>query len=429
MKYRVCSVLLMLVISYCGFSQEEEKKVVPNGTDGLELTVPPTDSTASNKVTYQPPLEVDAPFSTFRIGLGLIYDAATYQQDNVFKQQMDSLNLKLDPQIKLRDFRILGSGVLRTKRAISWKFAFMYDGANDTWLVRESGVTIEVPELWGHIFVGRTKEGFSMVKVMNGHSPWTNERQMAIDPIPILADGIKWFGFEPKTRIFWNLGYFNDLISEGQGFSTFAWQFVARVGFMPIYDTEQGKVLHIAANLRYGKPLNGKFGIKSRPESNPTPYLLTSGEFQTDESDHMGYEIYYSKNRFMIGSEGMVHAFHSDEGASHRFYGGDAVISYMFTNTSRPYKTVGSIYGFVPVRKSVFKGGPGEIEGVLRVSTFNVNDGNVQGGQFWRVTPMVNWYLSKVIRMEFIYGYGVFDRFNLRGKVQFFETRLQFTVM
>ena len=52
-----------------------------------------------------------------------------------------------------------------------------------------------------YFFVGRTKEGFSMNKVMNGYAGWAMERQMAIDVIPILADGLKWMGYLPKQRI------------------------------------------------------------------------------------------------------------------------------------------------------------------------------------------------------------------------------------
>ena len=84
-----------------------------------------------------------------------------------------------------------------------------------------------------------------MVKVMNGHSPWGYERQMALDVIPILADGIKWMGYLPKSKIFWNLGAFNDFISKGQGFSTFEWQYVARVGWLPINDKATSDLLHI----------------------------------------------------------------------------------------------------------------------------------------------------------------------------------------
>lgn len=422
--------LIFLIFSqvsvHPAYSQEKLQEV-PNGTDGLMLTVR-SDSVAS-LVKQLPANEFEGSYSSFKVGLGLIYDVATYAQSDNFKRQMDSAGFSLGPIGKLRDFRILASGVLKTKRMISWKFAFMWDGDNEAWLVRESGITIGAPELAGHFFIGRTKEGISMVKVMNGHSPWTNERQMAVEPIPILGDGIKYFGFLPKSRIFWNIGAYNDFISEGQKFSTFGWQYSVRAGWMPIYDKANSRVLHIAGEYRYGKPVNGKFTAKSRPESNPTPQILNTGEFATDRSTHVGTEIYFSKKSFMIGSEMMMHKFHSPETGGHTFYGGDLVLSYFFTRAIRPYNTVGSIYGFVPVKRSVFKGGLGEIEGVLHMSTFNLNDGDIKGGQFWRITPMVNWYLSKVVRMEFIYGYGVFDRFNLRGTVHFFESRIQFTVM
>jgi phosphate-selective porin OprO/OprP len=411
------------------YGQETKKKdtikTVPDGTEGILYQV----DSATGKMENPKPNDFDGSISTFRIGMGFIYDVATYIQDDVFKQQVDSAGVEVKSKGKLRDFRVLGSGVLKTKRSISWKFAYMWDGDKNTWLLRETGVTIGVPELAGHIFIGRTKEGFSLIKVMNGHSPWTNERLMAIDVIPILADGIKWFGYLPKSRVFWNLGYFNDFLSKGQSFSTFEWQYVARVGWLPFYNKENNKVLHIGANLRYGKPLDGKITLKSRPESNPTPQLINTGEFPTDHSNHLGLEIYYRTNRLMIGSESYMHHFYSEKSEDHTFYGGNIVASYFFTGAVRPYNTIGSIFGFVPVKRSVFKGGLGEIEGVLNVSTLKLNDGNIKGGQFWRITPMVNWYLTKVIRLEFIYGYGILDRFNLKGHVQFFESRIQFTLM
>jgi len=423
----LCFLILLLISIPIPFlkSYAQETKKVPDGTDGLMLTVPENDSL----VKKLPPNEFNGSKSTFKIGLGLIYDAVAYGQSDVFKEQIDSAGLDVYNRGKLRDFRVLGSGVLKTKRHLAFKFAYMWDGDKDTWLVRETGVTIGVPELAGHIFVGRTKVGFSMVKVMNGHSPWTNERQMAVDAIPILADGIKWFGFLPKSRLFWNLGYYNDVLSEGQGFSTFEWQYVARVGWMPFYNAKNDQLLHIAGEIEHGKPLNGKFSLKSRPESNPTPQLINTGTFETDNATQYGFEIYYRNKRITMGSETVLHSFSSNKSDNHKFYGGDVMVSYFFTNTVRPYNTTGSIFGFVPVKKSVFKGGLGAIEGVLRVSSFNLNDGSIQGGQMTRITPMVNWYMTKVIRMEFIYGYGILDRYNKKGVVQFFESRIQFTLM
>jgi len=326
---------------------------------------------------------------------------------------------------------VMVSGVFKTKRTLAWKTGFMYDGDKKVWYLRETGLTIGVPELFGHIFIGRTKEGYSMVKVMNGHFPWTAERQMALDVIPILADGIKYFGSLPKSRLFWNLGYFNDIVSKGQSFSTYKWQYVARIGWLPFYNKEKNTVLHIAANLRYGKPLDGQIVLKSRPESNPAPQIINTGIFAADHSTHIGGEIYYSTGRLLLGSEMMVHKFHSNAGVGgdHNFFGGDIVATYIFTKTRRPYTTTGSVFEVVPVTKSVFKGGWGEWEAVLRFSSLDLNDGSIQGGKFWRITPMVNWYMTKVMRFEFIYGYGVLERYHLKGTVQIFQARIQLTLM
>ena len=392
------------------------------------LTVPEVDS-ISGKTKDAPANEAISSFSTIKIGVGFLPEAAAYIQDDMFKQQMDSAGLEVKSMYKTRDFRILASGQLKTKRTLAWKFAYMYDGDKNAWLVRESGITIGVPEIAGHFFIGRTKEGYSMVKVMNGYSPWSAERQMSLDVIPILADGIKYFGSLSKSRIFWNIGYFNDFISKGQGFSTYEWQFDARVGWLPFYNKERNSVLHFAVNYRYGVPNEGQITIKSRPESNPVPQIINTGSFAADNSTHMGAEIYYSTGRMLLGSEVMLQRFHSGTSDDHQFFGGNVAITYLLTNTSRPYNTTSSVFGFIPVRKSVFKGGWGEWEAVLYFSSLDLNDGSVKGGKFWRITPMINWYMSKVVRMGFIYGYGELDRYNLTGALQIFQARIQFLIM
>jgi phosphate-selective porin OprO/OprP len=406
-----------------------EKKEIPDGTDGLVLTVPKVDTT-TKKATNLPFNQFNTRITTIKVGFGYIGDIATFSQNETFKQQMDSGNLSFHYGYKTRDFRLLASGQFKTKRLLAWKVAYMYDGSNDNWLWRETGLTIGTPELFGNFFVGRTKEGYSMVKVMNGHSPWTAERQMALDVIPILADGIKHMGYHPGTRIFWNVGYYNDYFSKGQSFSTYEWQVDARVGRLLYYDKENNKVLHLGLNYRYGKPNNGSIALKSRPETNTAPQIINTGTFAADYSRHPGIELYYSTGRFLIGSEVMSHEFRSSTGESHNFFGGDAAVTYFFTKTKRPYQTATSTFGFVPVTHSVFKKGNwGEWEGVLRYSMLDLNDGSIQGGRFWRITPMINWYVNKVARIEFVYGYGMLHRYQQTGAVQFFQARLQLTLM
>ena len=101
--------------------------------------------------------QFEGPFFTLRFGGGFLYEVAAYSQDEESKHQFD-----LEPGEKVRDWRLVLSGRFKTKRPLTWKAGIMYDGATDSWLMRETGLMIAVPELWGNLFIGRTKEGFSL---------------------------------------------------------------------------------------------------------------------------------------------------------------------------------------------------------------------------------------------------------------------------
>lgn len=413
----------VLILPFLSFSQTPGKKVILDGTEGEVLEVIDTSSTKKSKKSWN---VFNLGFTTLRIGGGFLLDYATYTQDQDGEKQMDTGKLNLSPGFKVRDSRIAISGQFKTKRTITWKAGFMYDGAQDAWFMRETGIMVAVPELWGNIFVGRTKEGVSMSKVMNGYSGEMIERYMACDPIPILADGIKWLGYMPKTRIFWNIGVFANWTSKNESFSTYKSQFASRIGWLAI-NTDRQK-LHIAGNFRIGAPYKDSIRIRSKPEASDAPYFIDAGKFASDKSTYSGGEIYYSSGPLIIGTEYFWDRFSSPSKNNPVFNGGEIVTSYIFTGEMRPYNTIGSIYGFVPVNRSVFKGGPGAWEAVLRFSSFNLNDGLIAGGKFWRITPQLNWYLANGVRFELVYGYGILDRFNIKGATQFFQSRIQFSL-
>lgn len=401
------------------YSQTTDR--LPDGTEGETIV--------AKDAPQKPWNEFDLGFTTFKVGAGLLYEYGAFDQDDEAKEQAVIGGYKLEEAAKLRDFRILFSGQIPTKRTITWKTGIMYDKPSGEWFVRETGLMINVPELWGNIFVGRTKEGTSLNKVMNGYAGWTLERQMALDVIPILADGVKWLGYLPKQGILWNVGAYGDALSKGQSFSTFQWQVATRLAWLPIYSKENQTLVHLGMSIRYGKPVDGQIRLKSRPEAFTAPFFIDTGTFASDHSTTIGWEAYYSRKSLLIGSEYYLHMFSSTEKDDPLFRGGEFVVSYILTGESHPYSTVSGIYSFVPVNKPVWKGGPGAIETLLRVSTLDLNGGLIKGGKFWRITPMVNWYLSPVVRFEVAYGYGNLDRYNLTGVTQFFQSRIQFVVL
>src|SRR5262249_30023958 len=143
--------------------------------------------------------------------------------------------IPMSSDVGLRDFRFLLRGRFKTKRLLTWQLGYMYDGADKDWRFRQTGLTIGVPELRGRFFIGRTKEGYSLVKVMVGYHGWNIERSQSLDAfIPILADGVKWQSFFTAKRVYYSLGWYNDYLSEKEKFAIYDNQVAARVAWLPI---------------------------------------------------------------------------------------------------------------------------------------------------------------------------------------------------
>ena len=368
--------------------------------------------------------QYDLRFTTFRFGGGFLMDAATYAQDDDSKAQVS-----MAPDIGLRDFRLIFKGHLKTQRPLSWSLGYMYDAADDEWRFRQTGVMVGFPELSGNLFIGRTKEGYSLSKVNVGYHGWTMERSPALDAfVPILADGVKWLGYHPKSGIFYNLGYYGDWLSEHENFSSFDRQAVARVGWLPIRSESEGRLLHVAAMVRSGKPDEETIQVRSRPEAYLAPYFLDTGKFASEHARTTGIEVYYRSGPWLYGGEYNWEAVDPEGGRHAEFHAGDAVLAWIITGETRPYNAPGAFFEAVAPKRTVFEGGPGAWEAVFHFSYSDFDDGVLQGGKFWRFTPMVNWHMSDNLRLEFAYGYGTLDRFDLEGHTQFFQFRLQATL-
>ena len=365
--------------------------------------------------------EYDGPITTLRLGGGFLVDFADFAQDHDSKQQFD-----LEPDVGVRDFRFVLGGRFKTQRVLKWTLGYMYDGVDDVWRFRQTGLDIDVPELSGRFWVGRQKEGYSMVKVMNGYHPWAMERSPAMDAfIPILADGVRYIGYFPGPRINFSLGWFTDTLTEDEKFASYDTQVAARLVWVPILSDEDGEVLHVAVMVRDGEPDEGMLQVRSRPELNLAPYFVDTGKFAADHVRGTGVEAYYRKGPWLFGGEYDWQVVSPVVGGDVLFHAGDAVATWLITGETRAYRTRDALFAPVSPRKTVFEGGGGAWEAVLRVSYTDFDSGAFHGGKFWRLTPMVNWHMSDNVRLEFVYGYGVLDRFDLKGTTQFFQSRMR----
>jgi len=366
--------------------------------------------------------QYEGPYFSIRVGGGFLLDTADYAQDSNSKKQFDLGDID-----GLRDFRFLAKGALKFIPGLTYTLGYMYEEKKQQWRFRQTGLMYEVKPLLGSLFIGRTKEGFSTSKIMVGYQGWTNERAAINDALlPILADGIKWTGNVPSGKFVYNLGFFNDTRSDDESFNKNDRQFAVRAVWLPFTGTDMG-VLHLALEARFADANDGVLQYRSRPESfEAKSYVIDTGKFPAQHATTIGIETYYRPGPFTFGMEYYFNQVASREENDPFFHGGEVFVSYLLTGETKPYNVRGAYFERTAPDRSIFDGGPGAWEVVLRYSYADLDSEKIAGGKFWRITPMVNWYLSENIRLEFVTGYGVVDRFGLRGGIFFGQTRLQF---
>ena len=366
--------------------------------------------------------EFDGKWASLRLGWGLAYDYGAFRQDDASKAQF-----ALEDKTKLRDFRLLFKGRLKFfgERKVTYTVGVMYDGGNDEWVMRQTGIMVELPKNGGNVFFGRTKEGFSMSKIMVGYEILGIERMPINDAIvPILADGIKWTGNAPKARLIWNIGAFADFLSEKQNFNNSEHQIVGRLVWLPMLsDKGRGRAIHLGVAVRHAKADDGKLQPRSRPESYVAPYFLDTGKFDANDSTAAGFEVYYRPGPLLVGAEYFIDHVDAPTSGNPVLHGGEIEVVWLATGETRPYNSKGGYFERVIPARSVFHGGPGAWEIITRFSYTDLDDGALKGGKFWRFTPMVNWHLDTFLRLSFAYGYGSLDRFSTVGKTHFFQLR------
>jgi phosphate-selective porin OprO/OprP len=370
--------------------------------------------------------EFDLGFITMRYGYGFLVDTAAYTQDNASERQMDLANAT-----QLRDARILLKGRFKHFERLSYTFGYMYDGPQDDWRIRQTGLMLDVPEWEGNFFIGRTKEGFSTSKIMVGYYGWTNERSAANDAfLPILADGVKWMGRGFGGQLVYNVGAFNEKITNYEAYDKNDEVVAARAVWLPNAIRDPDKTLHLAIEGRYGTSKDGYLQYRSKPESFPAQdYAIDTGKFKATSSMMTGLEAYYSPGPMMVGMEYYFNQVKSNSENNPFFHGGDIFGAWLLDGSKRQYNLKGGYFEPISPSRPVFKGGLGTWELVVRYSSADLTDKDIDGGRFKRITPMMNWYLSDNVRLEFVYGYSELEKGGEKGTTNYFQTRLQFSLI
>jgi phosphate-selective porin OprO/OprP len=153
--------------------------------------------------------------------------------------------------------------------------------------------------------------------------------------------------------------------------------------------------------------------------------VIDTGAFEVDHTETAVLETYYQRGSLFLGGEYFLNSNATPGDSDPFFHGGEVMVTWLTGGERRPYNARTGVFGGIVPANSVFEGGRGIWEFVARFSYTDLEDGGIQGGKFWRFTPMVNWHMSPNVRLEIVYGYGELDRFDTKGGSHFFQTRIQ----
>jgi phosphate-selective porin OprO/OprP len=181
----------------------------------------------------------------------------------------------------------------------------------------------------------------------------------------------------------------------------------------------------VGLNFRAGSLDADSVRLRSRPESFTAPYFIDTKKFPATSASTMGIETYYRPGRVMIGGEYYWQRVESPQNGNPWFHGGEFVATWLTTGETRSYNTIGNYFRDISPNKTVVQGGPGAWEAVFKLSYSNLTKGPIEGGTFWRATPMLNWHMTDNVRLEFGYGYGRLFELGKRGVTHFFQSRIQ----
>ena len=100
-----------------------------------------------------------------------------------------------------------------------------------------------------------------------------------------------------------------------------------------------------------------------------SPNFIDTGKFPASLGTIAGLEVYYRDGPWLYGTEYYVEKAKSTEANNPLFHGGDAFVSWIITGETRPYtRAVRHLRGHLAQHDRCWKGGPGALEAVLRVS-------------------------------------------------------------
>jgi len=333
------------------------------------------------------------------------------------------------------DFGVRRFGLYAAGRFNKFNFNLAFDlgpdwGFSDAWIEGSEGGL----EVWGaylgKLRLGFMNEPFSLERQTSSYNNGFMERSL---PVQTIAPGsnIGWMVHDSgrKGRFSWAFGMFSFGQSSEQNASKSTLSLTGRFTHLLKYRNEGRELIHVGVSLSSRSPTGGTLQYRSRPEARFVDFLVDTGDLDVGHVRLGGLEFATVQGPLWVAAEYIVSDVSAQTYGDPRFTGSYVQVGWFLTGENRPYRTNSGTFDRPRPTRKYTKGNPfkksngGAWEVVGRLSTVDLTDGLVEGGELTDISASLNWYVNGTTRVELNY---VLANPKDRGSANIFLMRLQF---
>ncbi len=390
---------------------------------------------ASEEVTYIPLIGRDRWLYDWRNGSHLARKDGRFDLLFGAQGQLDGAGFHLDEGLKrsgaggwdddvdFRRLRLYAQGIAFTR----FLFRFAYDFEDRE--LKEALIGLRGLGRLGTVRVGYMKEPFSLEAATSLRNHVFMERSLASGLVPGRNTGVLVSKTLLEQRLHLGAGAFflSESLNEKDDTDGLDndWEITLRASGVPLSSDDGSEMLLLG--FSYSHTFTNADGVTfgQPPESSLVdPLIVTPKIDDLDGGDRFGVEAAWLSGSLSLQSEALGLVLQRKNGPNLFFWGGYAQVSYFLTGERRIYGRPSGAFGRVipgnPFQPTA--GHWGAFEVAARVSTLDITDEEIRGGQQTNFTLGLNWYLFSNVRMSANYLHG---RVYGQGDIDILQARLQ----
>jgi phosphate-selective porin OprO/OprP len=364
----------------------------------------------------------------FKLGGRLHYDGQFFDADDETKSVVETGTNRIEDGTEFRRVRFEMSGEVQR---VDWAISVDFAGGNANFRNVYAGVK-DLP--FGNVRAGQFKEPYGLEQHTSSNNLTFTERSLMNAFVPAFNAGVMVFDTAASERMTWAIGAFrtgsdSGEVSRGDG----EYAGTARVTGLPVWGDEGRDFVHLGASYSRRSPTNDTVTFSAKPEANLAPSYV-SATVAAEDVDLLGAELAWGLGPLTLSGEYTLASVSGDSGAAADpdFSGYYVQAGYVLTGEHRPYNKTSGALGAVKPAENAFgeTGGRGAWEIAARLSSIDLADDGVDGGQLDDLTFGVNWYLNPHTRLMLDYILADLDGAGGAGEgdTSIFAFRWQFNI-